>query len=236
LIEIQGLKKRFGKLRVLEEVNLSIEKGSITAIVGPNGSGKTTLIKSLLGLVHIDHGEIRIDGRQVNGNCSYRSKIGYMPQIASFPENLKVRELLDMLKDVRGMREGLDEELVDTLQIAREMEKPLRTLSGGTRQKVGAVIAFLFNPGLMILDEPTAALDPVSSSQVKDKIASENRKGKTVILTSHNMNEIEELSERIVFLLEGRIYFHGAINDLKRESGEENLERAVAGLMRGVLS
>ncbi|MBJ6723913.1 ABC transporter ATP-binding protein [Geomesophilobacter sediminis] len=218
---------------MLEEVNLTIGKGTLTAIVGPNGSGKTTLIKSLLGLVHIDRGEITIDGRKVNGDCAYRKEIGYMPQIARYPENLKVRELLGMLKDLRGVREGLDEELVEQLEIGREMEKPLRTLSGGTRQKVGAVIAFLFNPKLMILDEPTAALDPVSSSRLKDKIVAENRKGKTVLLTSHNMNEIEELSEQIVFLLEGRIYFQGLIADLKRQSGEQNLERAVAALMRG---
>ena len=236
MIEILGVKKSFGKLRVLEEVNLKIESGSITAIVGPNGSGKTTLIKSMLGLVRIDQGEIRIGGRRLDGDCGYRRDIGYLPQIARYPENLKVRELIEMLKDLRGVSEGLDEELVEKLQVGREMEKPLRTLSGGTRQKVGAVIAFLFNPKLMILDEPTAALDPVSSSHLKDKIAAENRRGKTVILTSHNMNEIEELSERIVFLLEGRIYFQGLIADLKRESGEQNLERAVAGLMRGAKS
>ena len=236
MIEIEGLRKTFGKLRVLEEVNLKVESGTITAIVGPNGSGKTTLIKSILGLVRIDQGEIRVGGRRLNGDCSYRREIGYMPQIARYPENLKVRELIEMLKDLRGAREGLDEELAEKLQIGREMEKPLRTLSGGTRQKVAAIIAFLFNPKLMILDEPTAALDPVSSSHLKDKIAAENGKGKTIILTSHNMNEIEELSERIVFLLEGRIYFQGLISDLKRESGEEKLERAVAGLMRGAKS
>ena len=141
-----------------------------------------------------------------------------------------------MLKDIRGVGTGLDEELVEHLSIGRELEKPLRTLSGGTRQKVGAVIAFLFNPKLMILDEPTAALDPVSSSHLKDKITAESARGKTVLITSHNMNEIEELSERIVFLLEGRIYFQGLIADLKRASGENNLERAVAGLMRGARS
>lgn len=236
MIEITGLKKKFGKLQVLKDVNLKIEKGSITAIVGPNGSGKTTLIKSMLGLVRIDQGEIVIDGYRLRGDCGYRREVGYLPQIARYPENLKVRELIEMLKDLRGAREGLDEELVEKLQIGREMEKPLGTLSGGTRQKVAAIIAFLFNPKLMILDEPTAALDPVSSSHLKDKIVADNSKGKTIILTSHNMNEIEELSERIVFLLEGRIYFQGLICDLKRESGEENLERAVAGLMRGAKS
>ena len=236
MIEITGLKKTFGKLSVLIDVNLTIAKGSITAIVGPNGSGKTTLIKSILGLVRIDEGEIAIDGYTLDGDCAYRREIGYLPQIARYPENLKVRELFEMLKDIRGVGTGLDEELVEHLSIGRELEKPLRTLSGGTRQKVGAVIAFLFNPKLMILDEPTAALDPVSSSHLKDKITAESARGKTVLITSHNMNEIEELSERIVFLLEGRIYFQGLIADLKRASGENNLERAVAGLMRGARS
>jgi Cu-processing system ATP-binding protein len=232
VIEIKGLKKKFGKLSVLDGVSFEIKPGSITAIVGPNGSGKTTLIKSMLGLVHTDGGEIRIGRHILSGDCAYRRDIGYMPQIARYPENLKVKELLAMLKDLRAGHEELDQELLETLQLEKEMDKPIRALSGGTRQKVSALVAFMFSPQLLILDEPTAALDPVSSSRLKDKIIKENRRGKTVILTTHNMNEIEELSENIVFLLEGRIFFQGLIHDLKGLSGEANLERAVAGLMK----
>lgn len=235
MIEVKRLKKNYGKLAVLDDISLHIKEGSITAIVGPNGSGKTTFIKSMLGLVQIKEGEIRINNHPLNSECSYRRDIGYMPQIARFPDNLTTRELLDMLKDLRNTREGLDEELIEKLDMRREMDKPTRALSGGTRQKVSAIIAFLFNPKLLILDEPTAALDPVSSSYLKDKIIEENKRGRTIILTSHNMNEIEELSKNIIFLFEGRVFFEGLVDELKKLSGQENLERAVANLMKGTV-
>jgi len=236
MIEVKGFSKKYGKLTVLKDVNLRIEEGSITAVVGPNGSGKTTLIKSMLGLALIEEGEIRINNHALNSECSYRRDIGYMPQLSRYPDNLSTRELLDMLKDLRNTREDLDEELIEKLDMVKEMDKPTRNLSGGTRQKVSAIIAFLFSPKLLMLDEPTAALDPVSSSYLKDKIIKENNRGKTIILTSHNMNEIDELSKNIIFLLEGRVFFEGMVDELKKLTGQENLERAVANLMKGSVS
>lgn len=142
-----------------------------TAVVGPNGSGKTTLIKSILGLTTPDAGEVLLDGRPVRDGCAYRARIGYMPQEARFPENLSAREVIDLLKDLRGRPADTDEELVEAFGLEPEFDKPLRTLSGGNRQKVSAVLAFLFRPDVFILDEPTAGLDPVASAVLKDKAA-----------------------------------------------------------------
>lgn len=230
MIRITGLTKRFGKLEVLRGVELRVRRGRITAIVGPNGSGKTSLIKTILGLVKPDAGDILLEDRALNGDSEYRNRIGYMPQGARFPENLSGAEIIHMLEDLRRV-EHEDRELLDRFRLNGELSKPIRTLSGGTRQKVNAVIAFLFDPDLIILDEPTAGLDPIASALLKDKIRQARAAGKTFVLTSHIMSEVEELADDIVFLLDGRVRFQGTVQELKSLADQSNLERAVAELM-----
>ncbi len=232
MIQIDGLVKHFGKLEVLKELSLQVNREQVTAIVGHNGSGKTTLIKALLGLVKPGDGRIFLDGQKLNGDSSYRECIGYMPQMAHFPENLTGAELLTMLKDLRGNPDDLDEELIDLFGMKDELAKRLRTLSGGNRQKVSAVIAFLFNPQLIILDEPTASLDPIASGILKDKILRERDKGKTFILTSHIISEIDALADHIAFLMDGRVYVEGKKEAIQARAGYDNLERAIAHLMK----
>lgn len=234
MISIRRLHKRFKRLDVLKGIDLEIEAGKVNAIVGPNASGKTTLIKSILGLVKPNDGEIFVKSQKLNGVWDYKKDIGYMPQIARFPENLTADEVIRLVRGLRDDGTRLDFELVDSFRLKKEMGKPLRMLSGGTRQKVSAVIAFLFYPDILILDEPTAGLDPVSSSILKDKILKEKASGKTVILTSHIMSEIEELSDSIVFLVEGKIYFKGSLDNIRENTKETKLERAIARMMQGV--
>ncbi|HEY9448771.1 MAG TPA: ABC transporter ATP-binding protein [Gemmatimonadaceae bacterium] len=231
MIEVLGLSKRFGALHVLRDLDLSIASGRVMAIVGPNGAGKTTLIKTILGLTRADAGTILIDGSAIGTDDDYRSRIGYMPQIARFPENLSALDLIALLEDLRGGVTDVDTELVERLALADHLRKPARALSGGTRQKVNAVLAFLFRPDLLILDEPTAGLDPVASGILKDKILAERGAGKTVILTSHIMSELEELSDDVAFLAEGRVGYVGTLFDLKRVTHQNNLERAIATMM-----
>ena len=113
MIQITDLKKRFGKLDVLNGIDLEIEDGKVYAIIGPNASGKTTLIKSILGLVKADSGIIEVNGERINGDCGYRKHLGYMPQIARFPDNLKVKEVLRLVRDLRGNPEHTDDELIE---------------------------------------------------------------------------------------------------------------------------
>ena len=233
MIDARNVEKRFGSLRVLRGLNLRVEPGTVTAIVGPNGSGKTTLIKCILGLVRPDAGEIELGGRPTAGSPDVRRTVGYMQQSGRFPENLTGREIITLLKQVRGASAETDEELIDLFEMDGELRKPIRTLSGGNRQKLGAVVAFLFRPDVLILDEPTVGLDPVASSTLQDKIIRARTAGCTVILTSHIMSEVEELADRMVFLLEGEVRIDGSVADIKREAGETRLERAVARLMRG---
>lgn len=231
MIEIKSLNKSFSKHHVLKDISLEIDSGNVTAIVGPNGSGKTTLIKCILGLVKPNNGSINVGGTDTNINFTYRNKIGYMPQIARFPENLTASELLSLVKDLRESESSGEKEIIDSFKLADEMDKQFKSLSGGTRQKVSAVIAFAFNPEILILDEPTAGLDPVSSSHFKDMILNEKKKGKTIILTSHIMSEIQELSDDIVFLLDGEIKYEGTLKSLIEKNAGTTLERAIAEMM-----
>lgn len=226
-----SLTKKYENVIALDSIDFTIMDNKLTYLVGPNGSGKTTLIKCLLGLVKATKGVIKINKEILNGNYFYRESIGYMPQIASFPENLTVFEVINMIKDLRNHTEKYDEELIEKFNLAREYNKLIKNLSGGTKQKLNAAIAFLFNPSILILDEPSAGLDPISSSQLKDKIIKEREKGKTVLLTSHIINELEELAEEIIFLFEGKILFLGEKRELIEKTMERNLERAISKLM-----
>jgi Cu-processing system ATP-binding protein len=232
MIEARRITKSFGTLRVLDDLSLSIGPRRITGLVGPNAAGKTTLAKIILGLTKADSGTLEIQGTPIGADDAYRSRIGYMPQMARFPENLSARELFEMLTDLRRPTRPVDDELVERFNFAGALDKPIRTLSGGTRQKVSAVIAFLFRPDLLILDEPTAGLDPVSSGILKDKIFAEKAAGTTFLLTSHIMSELDELADDIAFIDEGKVAFAGALTEIKRITRQSNLERAIAEMMK----
>lgn len=231
-VDAIGLTKRFGRLEVLRGVDLTVPAGRITGLVGPNAAGKTTFIKALLGLVRPDGGQLRVLGHLVNGDERYRRGIGYMPQSARFPENLTGSEVLDMLGDLRATTAARDLELLEKFELEDQIGKPVRTLSGGTRQKLSAVMAFLFRPDLLVLDEPTAGLDPIASGIFKEKLLSVRARGSSVLLATHTLSELDELADDVVFLLDGRVRFHGPTEDLKRRTGAPRLEQAIAMLMR----
>jgi len=232
MIEARRVTKSFGKLRVLDELSITIRPARITGLVGPNAAGKTTLAKIILGLIKPDSGTVEIDGNPIGADDSYRSRIGYMPQLARFPDNLSARELFAMLTDLRNPARPLDDDLLQAFNFRGALEKPIRALSGGTRQKVNAVIAFMFQPDLLILDEPTAGLDPVASGVLKDKVLGEKAAGKTFLLTSHIMSELDELADDVAFINDGTVAFVGALTELKRITRQSNLERAIAEMMK----
>jgi Cu-processing system ATP-binding protein len=232
-LAVQGLHKAFGALRVVQGVDLELEPGRVTALVGPNASGKSTLIKCVLGLVHPDAGRITVLGERVGSDPHYRRHLGYMPQAASFPENLTGHEVLDLLADLRPDDPADDRELRERLALTEAtLAQPVRTLSGGTRQKLNALVALRYHPPILVLDEPTASLDPVSSSAFKDLVRARAGGGAAVLLTSHVMAEVEELADDLVYFVEGRVRFHGTLDELRLRTGERKVERAVARLMR----
>ncbi len=231
MITLTNIIKRYGKLEVLKGIDIKFHRGKISAIVGPNGSGKTTIIKIILGLVKPDYGKVFIDDKPLNGDYLYKEKIGYMPQFASFPENLSIIEVLSMIKDLRNRNDNPEEKLIKEFELSGELTKSIRTLSGGNKQKLSAIISLMFDPDILIFDEPTAGLDPVVSSRFKEIIKNEKNKGKTIILTSHIMSEVEELADEIIFLLDGKIYYEGSLEKLLFDKGEVKLEKAVAKIL-----
>ena len=231
MISIENLQKKFGKNEVLKGIDLNIEQGGIFAVLGPNGSGKTTLIKSILGMVVPNSGSIKNNAKSVNNDWKYRNNIDYLPQIANFPGNLTVRELIRMIKDLRSYKKADDLRLIELFKLEPFLDKKLSNLSGGTKQKVNLVLTFMFDSSLIILDEPTTGLDPISHIRLKELITSEKQKGKTILITSHIMSFVEEIADEIVFLLEGKIYFKGGIPALKTKTEQPDFEHAIASIL-----
>ncbi len=231
MIWIKEVDKKFGKTRALMDVELHLKKGRSYALIGPNGSGKTTLIKSILGLVVPTSGEILFDGRSIANDWKYREHIGYMPQIGRYPENMTIGQLMDMMKNIRKNATTLDESLIDEFRLTRIYNKRMHTLSGGTRQKVSAALAFLFDPPVLILDEPTAGLDPVSVELLKEKIQSEKEKNKLLIISSHILSDLDELTTDVIYIYEGQVHYNNTIQALKEETRETRLGKAIATMI-----
>lgn len=231
MICIQELYKRFGKNQVLNHINLKIDQPGVYAVLGPNGSGKTTLLKTILGMVLPNGGEIRIKGQSIARKWNYREDIGYLPQIARFPENLTVQELLEMICQFRS-RKADQEPLIERFEMGPYLNKRLGTLSGGTLQKANLIQAFMFDSPILMLDEPTAGLDPIAMVSLKELIRAEKARGKTILITSHIMSFVEEMADQIVFLLEGDIRFRGSISDLTDTYGGADIEQAIAHLLK----
>ncbi len=229
MIKFTNIKKNFGRQQVLHGIDLEFDKPGIYALLGPNGSGKTTLIKSLMGMVHPTSGEISFNGKVNKGN-EYRKHICYLPQIARFPENLTVAEFLDFIENIRGKAQR-KERLIEIFGVTPFLKKKLRTLSGGTRQKVNLVGAMMYDTRVMVLDEPTIGLDPVSMIVLKDWIREERLAGKTILLVTHIMDVVEELADEIIFLLEGKVYYRGNQADLLQKTATADTEHAIAQLL-----
>lgn len=233
MIAVNNLTKNFGKLKALDGISISCKKGESISLIGPNGSGKTTLIKCILGMVVPDSGEILFDDAAISKQWKYRKKIGYMPQIGRFPDNMTMQQVFDMMKDLRRENSNSpDEELVESFGLLPLMGKRMRTLSGGTRQKVSAALAFLFNPEVLILDEPTAGLDPLSSEVLKEKILREKDRGKLILITSHILSDLDEIVTQVIYLQEGKLKFHKTLEQLRSDTNEKKLSKAIAAVMR----
>ncbi|CAN5299653.1 hypothetical protein BH09BAC2_BH09BAC2_04450 [soil metagenome] len=232
MIIASNVSKKFGKLKALDNVSVTCAKGECIALIGPNASGKTTFIKSLLGMVVPDSGFITFQDKNIIHDCIYRKHIGYMPQIGRYPDNMTIGNVLEMIKDIRKEPGAqLDEELIHAYSLDTLLNKRMRTLSGGTTQKVSASLAFLFNPDVLILDEPTAGLDPVATEILKEKIIKEKKKGKLILITSHVLSELDDLISEVIFMQDGKLVFHKTITELQDQTGEEKLAKAIANVM-----
>jgi Cu-processing system ATP-binding protein len=233
MIIATNVTKKFGRLTALDNVSVTCVSGQCIALIGPNGSGKTTFIKCLLGMVVPDSGFITCNKQNIAHNWTYRAQIGYMPQTGRYPENMTIAQVLEMMKDIRKQSgPELDEELVNQFGLNTIMDKRMRTLSGGTRQKVSACIAFLFSPSLLVLDEPTAGLDPLATEILKDKIRKEKKRGRLILITSHILSDLDDLITDVIYMQDGKLVFQKSLEQLKKDTGEAGLSRAIAQVMK----
>ncbi len=243
MIQVEQLAKRFGHVEALKGVSVNVPRGQVSALIGPNGSGKTTLMKCLLGLVRPDSGLVRLEGLPMDGDPLRRLWMGYMPQVPHYPDNLSVGEVLDLVASVRlaarlrcpdapHWPQAEPETLDGIFPMGELLGRRLRGLSGGTLQRVGAELAWRSGAPLLVLDEPTAGLDPVASSHLKDRLLEDRARGRTVLISSHVLSDLQELAEHLIFLLDGRVHYEGSLAGLLEQTGEPRLERAVARIMR----
>lgn len=232
MIEIENISKSYSNTRALRKITTSIRKGELVAFLGPNGSGKTTMIKIILGLVKPTKGSIAIDGDRITNDWFYRSKIGYMSQIANFPENLTADELFNMVISIRRQEPVFKQDLIERFKLSDSLNKPLKALSGGTKQKVNAVMALMFDVPILILDEPTVGLDPESARIFKHFVLEQNKLGKTIIFSSHVMYDIEELSQKVFILQDGYMIYNGTLEELKLQTNANGIEEALVEITK----
>ncbi|MCZ2223110.1 MAG: ABC transporter ATP-binding protein [Chitinophagales bacterium] len=232
MIEIKNITKQFKKFKALDNVNLELKLGECIALIGPNGCGKTTLIKSILGMVLPEKGEIIFNGKNIKNDNNYKKQIGYMPQIGRYPENMTIGQIIEMIKSIRGNDNELDQDLYQQFEMNKLLDKKMRTLSGGTTQKVSAVLAFMFNSKVLILDEPTAGLDPIATNILKEKIIDAKNRGALILITSHLLSELEDLVSEIIFMQDGKLILHKGVSELKKDTGQESIAKSIVHLLK----
>jgi ABC-2 type transport system ATP-binding protein len=229
VIEIRNLNKSYGSNQVLKDINLDIYKGDIIGYIGPNGAGKSTTVKIMLGLVGEYSGDIKILGNDIkDGDISYKSKIGYVPETAEMYENLTAREYLTFIGELYGMEyEEVNikaERLMSLFNIKEVYDNRMTSYSKGMKQKVLIISSLLNDPDILFLDEPLSGMDANSVMVFKEVLAELAKEGKTIFYSSHIMEVVEKLSNRIILINDGGIVADGSFEELKSKSLSGSLE------------
>lgn len=214
-ITIKGLTKSYGNQKALDSVSFSIKSGEVVGLLGPNGAGKSTLMKSVTGAILPDSGEIKVDEFSVlNQPIETKKRIGFLPENNPLYYEMYVREYLKFVADIRNEKKERIEEVIKKVGLTPESHKKIGQLSKGYKQRVGLAQAILSNPEILILDEPTNGLDPNQILEIREVIR-EIGKSKTVILSTHIMQEVEALCSRVILLNKGKIVSDSPIEEFK---------------------
>ncbi|NHE57145.1 ABC transporter ATP-binding protein [Cyclobacterium plantarum] len=232
MIKLDHIYKSFGRIPVLKDIFLDYGQNQAIGLIGPNGSGKSTLIKIILGMVLPQKGEVTFDGKPITGQSQYRRHIGYMPQMSRFPANMTVSQLFHMMKKLRKDEKQRDLDLYHAFEIEQMGSKRLEILSGGMKQKVSAALAFLFDPKVLVLDEPTAGLDPIANEILKEKLQKSLGNDRLILISSHILNDLDDIITHVCYLMEGEVKFFKPLEQLRAETAENRLNRIIAQVLK----
>ncbi|MRM83228.1 ABC transporter ATP-binding protein [Riemerella anatipestifer] len=225
ILDIVNLTKKFGEQVALNQINLTIQKNEIIGLLGPNGAGKSTLMKTISGVLDIEEGEISFNGSSLVGTLDAKKKIGFLPENNPLYTEMYVREYLELVADIHHISKQRIDEVIDLVGITPEKSKKIGQLSKGYKQRVGLAQAIIHQPDLLILDEPTNGLDPNQILEIREVIKEIGRK-KTVILSTHIMQEVEALCSRVILIHKGNIMQDSPIEEFKGKYA--SLEEAFA--------
>ena len=219
VIETKDLTKYYGKIKGIENLNFSVKKGEIFGFLGPNGAGKTTTIRTLLGLLKPTRGEAYIFGKNIRDNIvEIRSKLGYIPGELALYEHLTGRQFLHYFSSLRNTTLPRLDELLQVFEIP--LDRKIKSYSRGMKQKLGIVQAFMDDPELVIMDEPTSSLDPLLQQKFYDFLLSEKKKGRTMFFSSHILSEVDKICDRVAIIRDGNLVTVENIETLKSKRGK----------------
>jgi len=218
-LEVKGLTKSFGDNTVLRDVSLSIGKSEIFGLLGPNGAGKTTMIRIILNVLRQDEGKVRIFGKEFSEIV--KEKIGYLPEEGNLYKDTKLVDCIRYFASLKGCdvpSESMDK-MLRQFDLHEHSEKKIEELSKGMQRKVMFIIAVIHKPDILILDEPFSGLDPINRELVKNLIMEYKKKGMTIIMSTHQMDEVERMCDRILMINRGEKLLYGKLSDIKRKYG-----------------
>ena len=230
IVEINNLVKYYGKKQVLHGIQLNILPGQIIGYIGPNGAGKWTTVKILCGLIDDFEGEVKVFGKDLRTNqIDIKKRIGYIPENAALYESLTPLEFMQFVGQMRGIEDDVirskAEALMDIFEMKSNLNQRIATFSKGMRQKVMICSALLHNPELIFMDEPLSGLDANSVIMVKEMLIHLAHEGKTIFYSSHLMDVVEKISDRIILIDQGKVIADGAFEELSKLANDENLEK-----------
>lgn len=231
IVEISGINKAFGNKQVVKNVSFSVKQGEIMGLVGPNGAGKTTIIRMIMGIIKPDGGVVSYNFNGQYYKSAPQNKTGYMPEERGLVKEVKVLDLITYLGSLKGLtRKEAQKKALEQLELMELQDyayKKVETLSKGMKQKLQLIMTYLHDPQLLILDEPLSGLDPVNQELFRDMIFDFAQKGKTILLSSHQMSLIEDICERVFMINRGECVLYGDLLTIKEQHADPFIELLV---------
>jgi len=232
-VEVSHIDKNFGAMRAVDDVSFSVDKGEIFGLLGPNGAGKTTAIRIILDIFKADRGEVSVLGGKINEAA--KNRIGYLPEERGLYQDIPLERCLVYLATLKGLSTSEARKRVgvylECFDLASARAKKVKELSKGMQQKAQLIVTLVHQPDLIIIDEPFSALDPVNTQMVKDLLREQRSQGVTIVMCTHQMHQVEELSDRLVLIDHGKVMLYGSLADIRRRFASHDLLVRAAGAL-----